>query len=183
MEKDEQIQLRSLLNDMVEQWAITYPNPIIKNHSYLDEDTSQFYTSESELKVFKIDPKQLHKLHVAHNTYLGFIDVTDSSAFSEELYRLIVKARSVCPTLKFYGQEFPFETGNDDPQIFTWYCKEFFNLPFRSSSAFWQKQNFNTSYLINYEDEQSIEILPPLLQDKHHELERPIFSDWGKEPF
>ena len=183
MEKDEQMQLCSLLADMVRQWAIEYPNPIIKNHSYLNEDTSQFYTSEAELKVFKIDPKKLHKLHVAHYTYLGFIDVADVKAFSEELFALIIKARSLCPTLKFYGQEFPFKTGYDDPQIFTWYCKEFFSLPFRSSSSFWQKQNFNSSYLINYEDEEHIEILPPLRQEEHRELERPIFSDWGKDPF
>ncbi|TDT43655.1 hypothetical protein CLV90_2777 [Maribacter spongiicola] len=183
MEIDEQMQLRSLLVDMVGQWAIKYPNPVIKNHSYLNEDTSQFYTSEAELKVFKIDPKQLHRLHVAYNTYLGLIGVTDNKAFSNELYSLIIMARSLCPTLKYYGQEFPFTTGSDDPQTFTWYCKEFFDLPFRSSSAFWQKQNFNSSYLINYEDEQHIEILPPLRQDEHRTIERPIFSDWDKDPF
>jgi len=183
MEKDEQMQLCSMLADMVGQWTIKYPNPVIKNHSYLNEDTSQYYTSEAELKVFKMNPKQLHRLHVAYNTYLGLIDVADKSAFSEELFALLIKARSLCPTLKFYGQEFPFKTGYDDQQIFTWYCKQFFHLPFRSSSAFWQKQNFNTSYLINYEDEQHIEILPPLRQDEHRTIERPIFSDWDKDPF
>ncbi len=183
MKKKEHTHLISLLADMVEQWAIEYPNPVIKNHSYLNEDTSQFYTSEAELKVFKINPKQLHRLHVAYYTYLGLINVADKSAFSEELFALLVKARSLCPKLKYYGQEFPFTTGNDDPQIFTWYCKEFFDLPFRSSSAFWQKQNFNTSYLINYEDEQHIEILPPLRQDEHRTPEHPIFSDWDKDPF
>ena len=88
---------------MVWQWAKEYPNPIIKNHSYLNEDTSQMYTSECELRVFKINPKELHRLHVAHYTYLGFIEVSDGSAYDKELYNLLIKARDICPPLRYYG--------------------------------------------------------------------------------
>ncbi|WP_062054351.1 hypothetical protein [Aquimarina longa] len=186
MTEAESTRLTKLLTDMVAQWAKDYPNPIIKNHSYLNEDSSQFYTSEAELQVFKISPKELHRLHAAHYTYLGFIEVADSSAYDKELYNLLIKARDICPPLNYYGQQIPFTTGNDDPQTFIWYCKTFFNLSQRSSTAFWQKQHFNTSHLITYDDEQHhtiIDVLPPLRQDKHQPPQRPIFSDWNKDPF
>jgi hypothetical protein len=153
MTKEEKLRLKSLFEDCVNERAKRYLNPVLEDHSILDEDSSQFYTSVAELQVFHLPPEDLHRLHAAFNFYEIFIDIIHGHNIDEEIVDLIKKARTICPPIHYFGKEFEFRTGCDEQQWFTWFAKEFFDLSIRSSHAFWHKKSFNLSHLTKFKDE------------------------------
>lgn len=157
MTEKEKTQLRAYCESYTEDFKRRYPDIIIGDHTKLDEDSAQFYTSTVEIKVFHLKPDELHKLHTAFSLYELLIDIIHGHSFNKEVVALIEKARSICPPAHYFGQEFAFRTGYDNQQWFTWFASKFFDLPIRSSHAFWHKRSFNTSHLIGYKDEVTLE--------------------------
>lgn len=157
MTENEKAQLRTYCEKETQNFKKRYPNIIIGDHTRLDEDSSQIYTSTAEIKVFHLKPDELHKLHTAFSLYELFIDIIHGHSYSKEVVALIEKARVICPPAHYFGQEFAFTTGCDEKQWFAWFTKEFFDLPSRSSHAFWHKKSFNLDHLTKYSDEITLE--------------------------
>lgn len=153
MNKQDKEKLQRLFDDSVQNWRNRGKEIILDEDIRLDEDNSQFYTTEAEIMVFNLPRDLLPHLHIAWEAYEVFIDIISPCPLSDDMAQLVIKAREICPPVKYFDLLTPFRTVLDEPQWFSWFCKEFLRIPTRASHAFWHKKNFNLEHLVHYEDD------------------------------
>ena len=157
MTTEERKELRALLAEEVEDWRERRPDFVLPWDRALDEDSGQFYVTKAELAVFHLKTAYFPALFVAYSAYEVFIGIVEPMYDTERVGELIVKARSICPPAKYGEFSFPLEPletpRRNDRQWFMWFAREFFDIPFRQSSAFFDKRSYNLAPITTFADE------------------------------
>ncbi len=149
----EKQRLRNLLIIEVEQYQNKHEDGVITDTLWLDEDSGQFYFTEAEMLVFRLEDTYCIPLIVAYFAYTDLVQLCHPSNYSGELLSLIEKAREDWPPAVYFNSEEPFETGADCSQWFAWLAKEFFDIPNRHSFAYHTKRTYNDYNVLVYSDE------------------------------
>ncbi len=158
MTEEERRELRELLAAMVAESERDFPEIIREDFVRLDEDTTGNETTEAEILVFGLPRARLHELHVARRAYEFLIGVVSERALpdgSERLCRLLVKARQICPPVRYFDHETAFRLGNDEIFWFQWFGKAFLGLSETSTFSFWHKIQFSLLHLTEFEEIES----------------------------
>lgn len=107
--------------------------------TFIDEDSSQWYTAPYELEKFGIDPRYISALTTAYHAFYEFTGVLDQYLdHNPELLRLLILYRDEFKRLDVKG----FYTDH-----FVKMCRDFFDVPEASARGYFDKREYNLRFV------------------------------------